>query len=410
MKSHLFIAALILYLLHASVSVNGQSNNSNDPNAISGEDFNHLMGIQNVKLQIGLEKVFPESEGYLVTGPLCDTTYDDSTFIYSGPVRVICPDIELYENGLEIADGMSNITVINEYSEPNGSSYDFEKYYTYRDDGLIDTFRLQTINGVRYELVLNWVLVYSQLRSDVSRVPISEREEIADYFIQYDSGYIPEENPYASDVPYIIEGYQNYKDFLYSYAEIDLDFINGVTAFVPTDETLQWFRDNAPQEAYPNKEEAKFEEEIREFFERGGDLRVIQTLTKEGFDTLQAGEYFYAVSPTYKIRFGRELLREEVNRIEEETGKKVPRANHAFLFPGEAILTAGAFWIDIERENRLVKVNAQSGHYFYSNVSPTIREDISERSDHYLKTLGHFFKALDNMQIPYDNILISKLH
>jgi hypothetical protein len=109
------------------------------------------------------------------------------------------------------------------------------------------------------------------------------------------------------------------------------------------------------------------------------------------------------------VRFGRELLREEVKRLEKETGRKVARANHAFLFPGEPVLTAGAFFIARDSLPHLVEVNGQSGHYFYSNVTPTIREDIAVRSNSYLLTLGHFFRALDRLGIPYDGILIRKL-
>ena len=94
-----------------------------------------------------------------------------------------------------------------------------------------------------------------------------------------------------------------------------------------------------------------------------------------------------------------------------ETGKEVPRANHAFLFPGEAILTAGAFFVDVENDSPvLTRVNAQSGHYFYSNVSSSIQNDIAVRSDEYLLTLGHFFIALESLGIPYDAIRVSKLH
>jgi len=103
------------------------------------------------------------------------------------------------------------------------------------------------------------------------------------------------------------------------------------------------------------------------------------------------------------------MLREEVERIETETGKKVPRANHGFLFPGEPILTAGAFFIEAKPAPRITHVNAQSGHYFYSNVSETIREDIAVHSDEYLLTLGHFFRALDHLGIPYDSVLVSKM-
>ena len=149
--------------------------------------------------------------------------------------------------------------------------------------------------------------------------------------------------------------------------------------------------------------------EYQKFFARGGDVRVMFTLTAEVAKTLKPGEYFYGVSPSGKIRCGYEIPREEVDRIERETGKKVARANHAFLFPGEPLLTAGAFFVEGEDVPRITHVNAHSGHYFYSNVSGTIRHDIAVRSNQYVLTLGHFFRALDRLGISYDSVLISKM-
>ena len=138
-------------------------------------------------------------------------------------------------------------------------------------------------------------------------------------------------------------------------------------------------------------------------------MSYMRTLTKEVFDTLKSAEYFFAVGMSGKIRFGRELLREEVKRIEAETGQKPARANHAFLFVGEPVLTAGAFFIENDGEPRIVEVNTQSGHYFYSNITATIREDVAERSNDYFKTIGHFFRALDSLEIDYHDLLLRKL-
>jgi hypothetical protein len=82
------------------------------------------------------------------------------------------------------------------------------------------------------------------------------------------------------------------------------------------------------------------------------------------------------------------------------------------LFPGEPVLTAGAFFVEAGEagaEPAIVEVNTHSGHYFYSNVTSTIREDISRRSDEYLLTIGHFFVALDREGISYSGILVSKM-
>jgi hypothetical protein len=213
---------------------------------------------------------------------------------------------------------------------------------------------------------------------------------------------------YAPVPDYVIEGYANYKAYLREYAEITTPFATGVLAFVPTRETIVAMQENAPRAAYPNQEAAALQHELREFFACGGDLRVIRTLTAESFAELGEGEYFFGVNVSGKVRFGKELLREEIDRIEAETGHKAPRANHAFLFPGEPLLTAGAFFVSADPEPRVREVVANSGHYFYSNIVPTIRENVAERSDTYLSTLGHFFRALDSLGIPYDGVLIRK--
>jgi hypothetical protein len=165
---------------------------------------------------------------------------------------------------------------------------------------------------------------------------------------------------------------------------------------------------NAPDEAFVNKESDLLQQEYQEFLEKGGSMLMMQTLTATAFDTLARGEYLFAVGPSGKVRFGREISRAEAAKIEAETGRSLPRLNHAFLFPGEAILSAGTFYIDSREDPKLVAVDAGSGHFFYSNTRETIYEDVSQRSNYYLYTLGHFFESLSQMEIPHSNILISK--
>jgi hypothetical protein len=386
---------------------------SSDP--IKNADFENLTNAQNAEFQKELRNIFPESKGFMVSGPLCHYDFSDSIKFQCGKIRVICADAYVFDEGLKMAESDKRFSLYD-------TRYPFEKFFEFKDSDIVDTFKLETFQSVRYDIYIH--SIEGPLDAEDNFNPQrdgpddGERMEMWQYFVQIDSGRVPAVSDldaavldalYPPPPPYIIEGYQNYKDYLYSYSEIRSDFIQGVTAFIPTPGTLQWFKDNAPEQGFPNKEAAIVQREFQDFFDRGGDIRVIHTLTRESFDSLESGEYFFAVNPAYIIRFGKEIDRTEVARIESETGKKVPRANHAFLFPGECILAAGAFFIDSNREVKLVKVNAQSGHYFYSNLNESIKEDISEGSDHYLLTLGHFFKALDILGIPYQNIMISKL-
>lgn len=368
-----------------------------------------------------------ESDGYLVTGPL-DVTItggEDITRLYRS-VRVVCPDLPTLESALdelknsgslEIKKTKRHIREARSKSPPGyrGALLQVE----WRNESV--ALQLNTVQQTRW-LIWAGEAFFSEDASLDTKTAREYMLAVSDYLYAVDTGNGEAEEPeasafglpetvdlYAPPPDYVIQGYRNYLNFLNDHKEIKTDFARGVVAFIPTDSLLDAMITGAPKEAFPNKEAPMLQREYRKFFYRGGQVRVMQTLNKAGFDTLGAGEYFFAVGLSGKIRFARELSRQEVARIEAETGGEVPRANHAFLFPGEPVLTAGAFFIEGDNKPHLARVNAQSGHYFYSNVSSTIRNDVTALSDYYLLTLGHFFRALDDLGIAYSNVLISKL-
>ena len=421
LKNLLTLSAAIAVL--AGVALGQGLGSSKAP--ITGRHFDHLLRAQKVGWQRHLEKLIPEEEGYLVTGPL-DPFYDETVKVWAQyqSVRVIVPKLYLIEDAVSlILTDTSRKAQIFDSSVTTCHTDTFPGYrgVLFRsEEAKGSTFiQVQTVNQVRF---LIWARQTGQTPDQWSEALRRYARAVSDYLYYIDRDELDSKPPvaaeyglpaeldlYAEPPDYVIEGYQNYKSFLADHRPIYTDFARGILKFVPSDSLLSVLIKSAPAAAFPNKERPMLQQEYRKFFERGGDLRIMENLTATGFDTLQTGEYFFAVSVTGKIRFGRELLREEVARIEKETGRKVPRANHAFLFPGEPILTAGAFWVDRDSVNSITEVNAQSGHYFYSNVSPTIREDISERSDEYLLTLGHFFRALDSLGIASDHMLIGKM-
>lgn len=385
---------------------------------ITGGDFDRWIEKQNLALQDTLSVLLPESEGFAVTGPLDPFAGvpEGNAVVYEN-VRVVASDVyTLVRAEATIKREFSSARLVKHH-KPLCDEAAFDLVVGNRAYTVI----LTTIQQTRFHIWLNEAVKDGYL-DEPSAARNSYSVTVCSYLAAVDSGFVTVEPPavdsfeidpefdfYAEPPDYVIQGYQNYKDFLYSHAEIETDFAHGIYAFVPTGETLRSMLDGALPEAYPNKEAAMLQHELREFFERGGEMASINTLTAKGFDTLSTGEYFFCVGLSGKIRFGRELPREQVKEIEERTGRKIPRANHAFLFPGEPVLSAGAFFIDEDYETRLVKANAQSGHYFYSNINESIREDISERSDRYFKSLGHFLRALDSLGISYDDVLLSKL-
>lgn len=416
---NLLVRSLLILILVPAVSLAGP----NDP--ITGADFDSLFARQNFPIQNELNKILADSVGYVITGPIDPMYSPDSLevrfleLVY--PVRVICPNRATMENAATtIRNHFMLIDPGAEFRMDSGSDY-HGPMGMIKGDKFDGSIRLVTIQQARADFWWNNFGSHWRMRQADDLGLVKYRIGLREYLdkVGIDSSTdvrppaasdfdIPESlDFYAPPPDYVIQGYQNYKDSLKKYSPIRTDFADGIVAFVPSDSLLAAMKENAPRVAYPNKEASMLQHEYKKFFDRGGDVRVMQTLSKEGLDTLQAGEYFFAVGLSGRIRFGRELLREEVIRIEAETGKKVPRANHAFLFPGQPILTAGAFFL-AGSPAKLVKVNAQSGHYFYSNVSPTIQRDISVESDKYLMTLGHFFRSLDSLGIDYEMVLISK--
>jgi len=380
------------------------------------------MSAQAKTVQTKLTGMFPESEGYAVAGPMAlIASGDDRIDRIFAAVRVLClnpallgaAETRLQEaHGLEVRNLISHIETADQ-SGPAGFRGVVAEVTL---EGMTCTIRLATPQQTRF---LIWASQQTLPFSDhLSPYAIA----VSDYLYAVDTGNVFAYPPlatafglpeavdiYANPPDYVIPGYDNYMGFLLSHRAIHTDFAAGLLAFIPSDSLRLALRDGAPAEAYPNKEWPMIQQEYRKFFDRGGDLRAINTLSRTGFDTLQAGEYFFAVGMNGAIRLGRELSRAEVERRETETGRKLARANHAFLFPGEPVLTAGAVFIERNAGGpRISELTAQSGHYFYSNVSATIREDITLRSDHYLLTLGHALKALDSLGIPCDTVLVRK--
>jgi len=417
MSRILRIAAALVLLTAPSIQAGSQS-------PIKGAEYDVWIAGQDLELQKYLETFFSEEEGFLVCGPLepgLAFRSDVAVRVFLSH-RVVCPDLAVQRQAIRRMQEnhiFQSLRIDIDHPRKTGPAGFRGVTAMLEYGGRYNLIQLNTVNQTRW---LIWFLdAERSIMRDDRRTFDEHATAVSDYLYAIDQGQLDAPEPKAADFglaeeldfyapppDYVIQGYQNYKDYLYGHSEIVTDFARGITAFIPTDSLLAVMKVETPLQAYPNKEAPMLQQEYRKFFDRGGDVRVMRTLTAEVFAGLKPGEYFYAVGLSGKIRFGRELLREEVERLEQETGRKVPRANHAFLFPGEPILTAGAFFIEGENPPRLVRVNAHSGHYFYSNVTPTIREDISMRSNEYLLTLGCFFSALDRLGIAYDSILISK--
>jgi hypothetical protein len=428
------VAAVLAVLVAASAPTG-----SKDP--VTGDAYDRLIAAQDTALQRQLARMLPEIAGYVVAGPLDPGfhTGTDTDVVFHVP-RVICatgevaghPIDRLFKppsftqvSRVELTDLFGGIGLAGSMirAKRNGRDMTVAVLTQQSNRWLIWWRRVRQLpeaDGWRESLAPYAAALAVYLDSVDAAVPSPVPSTSSVAFLPGDRPQpIPPVStayglPEAADLfpprpDYVIQGYQNYKDFLHEHADIETWFADGILAFVPTDSLLEVLMRDAPRVAWPNKEAPLLQHEFKKYFERAGNLYELSTLTAKTLSKLKPGEYFYAVGLNGKIRFAFETPREEVERIEREMGRKVPRANHAFLFPGEPILTAGAFFVELDPDPRMVEVNTHSGHYFYSNVTKTIRDDIAHRSDEYLLTIGHFLDALDREGISYEGILISKM-
>jgi hypothetical protein len=418
-QTHSRLLAGLFWLFFVACSLAGPK----DP--IEGPAFEKCVANQQIDLQSVLRNVLTEDKGFIVTGPLDPNVANSKVAQFYSTVRVVSPNLESVMAAANLIKAAPGVAVKGSKSFVEYSFPDILPGYrgtiielTFAQKDL--TIQFLTVNQLRF---LIWAKgIFGDPSNSLEDINlIRYASAVSDYLYEIDRGNLEFSEPkavafelpemldlYAKAPDYVIQGYENYKNYLFSYAAVATPFANEVLGFVPTNETYGKLKAEAPKIAYPNKEAPLLQEELRKFYQRGGSMGSMRTLTKAGFDTLQAGEYFFAVGLNGNVRFGRELTREEVATI-EKTGAKPARANHAFLFPGEPILTAGAFFIGCSEKGGLERVNTQSGHYFYSNITATIKEDIAERSNNYFLTIGHFFTTLDALGIVYSDVVVTKL-
>ena len=393
--------------------------------AITGTAYQTLVTAQKPDFQKFLATIVDEKQGFVITGPL-DALFRQSpgkNLFHSH--RIICPDMETLQVLLERIFNDSLLAVIESQiclmedcpGEPVGYRGALLKIKWQESEVLL---QLNTIQQTRW---LIWA--YKFLNEPEVTIPHEKWGLYASSLSQHlyaaarhwDDFPAPQAltfglpgriDFYLEPPRKIIRSEGIFKQMLADNRGIYSDFAKGLNSFIPGDSLLNKLKENATAEAYPNKNTTLLQHQYSQFMDGGGHLTDMQTLSKEVFDNLESGEYFFAVGLSGKIRFGKNIATESGSDSVNADSSALIAGNQAFLFPGEPVLTAGFFTVEQGSPPRLVTVNVYSEPYFYSNYCRDIEDNISRRSNHYLLTLGHFFKALDRLGIACDGISISK--
>jgi integrase len=190
-------------------------------------------------------------------------------------------------------------------------------------------------------------------------------------------------------------------------SEIKIWGWGGLTAFIPSPSAIERFISSVADTLYLDKNAVLFQDEFRRFLETGGRPEQVITLTRSAFDTLTSGLYIFAVDAYGRIRIAHRTSRQM--RSSSDSGTSVAQVGHDMLFPGSGVLTAGTIEVARNSDQTAIKViTTRTESYFYSRISPSIREDVTRTSELYLLSLGHLFASLKSMGISLDSVLIRK--
>ena len=246
--------------------------------SVENRRYQSFVDKQNVELQKKLSEVLPEESGYIVVGPM-NTHFlqEDFPGIYYGIPRVICPDLDALKKSIELINGNSKLQIqssqINIENAANRPLRGFRGVIlTVKFNSQENIVTIFTLQQLRLLLWTSQVLTVEDF-SDRDGLLRKYAFKISDHLYQLDRGNLDAPEPkavdfgleekydlYAPAPDYVIQGYQNYKDYLKSHAEIVTSNVSEVLAFVPTQAGLERIKHDAPQIAYPNKESPLLQE------------------------------------------------------------------------------------------------------------------------------------------------------
>lgn len=374
-----------------------------------------------------LMSVFPEERGWFVDGPLgvADSIPEKALAIFTQP-RVIVPDIDALQiavGKLFAASGQFAIKKIDRYDEKPGIDGlpGFRGIWCEAEDNSLVGFSILTPNQDRF---LIWARdnYFRALKVDSMEGKIRDwyARSVSEYLASIDFKVPDNPIPDAAErqLPAWMELYpaapptdassgDKLSEFMAANAEIKIWGWGGLTAFIPAQSAIDRFISSATDTLYADQNAVLFQDEYRRFLEAGGTPDQVIALTRRTFDSLPSGLYGFAVDAYGRVRIARRATAQM--RSASESAAPVAQAGHDMLFPGSGVLTAGIMEITRNNDQEAIKViTTRSESYFYSRISPSLREDVTRNSETYLLSLGHLFASLKSMQILLDGVLIRK--
>lgn len=413
--------------------------------AVSGPAFCQLAGrspdklFDSEELHIirSLENVYPESMGFRVHAPMepVPGTPENVSRLVSA-FRVIVPeDATVTEAAVRLAEGDSPFIRYVEVDQDTGFRPDIPVGYA----GVPVTAMLKrkvfdvqflTVNMDRW---LIWARTcYFPILEGDRDIPLQAyAAEVSQYLRRTDFGEqklqmlkasvagVPQKADLFGDYEPGERSISKYQELVADNLEMSIGLVEGVMGFTAGSGAVDWLVEHRGEALYEGDGQGRLQRAFYDYVSEGGDFQELRALTAEVLADLEPGWYFYAVDKYQRVRFGPIMARpqEDADRYWGERLKPY----ECLLFPGQPVLASGEFEVVSEGqvleaslsgvwipEHRIASVNAFSSFYYYSPDSKRLKASISGKSNDYVQTVGHFFKALQDMGVKLDGVRVSK--
>jgi len=387
-----------------------------DPNAIAYEGPSAWQQAA----AAALNRHLPTDSGFFVLGPL-DLSADlpDTTDLVRTTIRILAPDprasrgvtrrLWVPTGGVALEELQPSDTLPHEL--PPGYPGRFLKGTIVGEDVLVQVF---TVQEHRWLLWARRAQI-ADITEEVSGPVADYARAVTRYLAAVDSGQEvsgpPSASQYGLESLYdlysqppaaVIRDRQGYLSLLERHRTFTLGSeVKDVYGFVPGPVLLAWMEEQAGGVLFPNRDgEVSLQYRYRDFQQAGGDWTGRPLLTATVLPRLHPGRYVFVVD-----RYG--FLR--VGSIDRTAIPISSDATAAMLAHGDQVLVAGTLLLSAEQGPiRVREIDINSEEYFFSNLSMSLYQDVEDRSDRYVISLGHALKALDLGRVPRDDIVLKK--
>jgi len=387
-----------------------------DPNAIAYEGPSAWQQAA----AAALNRHLPTDSGFFVLGPL-DLSADlpDTTDLVRTTIRILAPDprasrgvtrrLWVPTGGVALEELQPSDTLPHEL--PPGYPGRFLKGTIVGEDVLVQVF---TVQEHRWLLWARRAQI-ADITEEVSGPVADYARAVTRYLAAVDSGQEvsgpPSASQYGLESLYdlysqppaaVIRDRQGYLSLLERHRTFTLgNEVKDVYGFVPGPVLLAWMEEQAGGVLFPNRDgEVSLQYRYRDFQRAGGDWTGRPLLTATTLRGLRPGRYVFVVD-----RYG--FLR--VGSIDRTAIPISSDATAAMLAHGDHVLVAGTLLLSAEQGPiRVREIDINSEEYFFSNLSMSLYQDVEDRSDRYVISLGHALKALDLGRVRRDDIVLKK--